>query len=132
MSLYPHLAATSLRLLKKYGQPVVLRRYSQGGSDYNPSTGRAAPKGANGSNDMTRFAVPTDAPGKRVGQQYGATIEANSLIQDTDRWMYMDANGPKPTQQDHIIYQQTNFSIIDVQEINPGGIPLLYLIVIRA
>ena len=131
-ALYTRLFQTALRLLAKYGQPVTLRRYTQGGSDYNPATGAASPAGPTGINDTIRNGLPTDAPGKRIGQQYGQVVETNSLIQDTDRWMYLDANGLPPTQQDHILYGNVDYSIVDVQTYSPGGFPVLYLVVIRA
>lgn len=131
-AIYTRLFQTALRLLKKYGQQVVLRRYTQGGADYNPASGTATPQGPTGINDTFRQGLPTDAPGKRIGQQYGQILETNTLIQDTDRWMYLDANGASPTQQDHILYGGVDYAIVDVQVYSPGGLAMLYLIVLRA
>ncbi len=132
MSLYSNLAATSLKLLTKFGQDVTLRQYSQGGADYDPTTSAATPSGPTGPNDSTRKGLPIDAPASRIGPQYGTTRETGTLIVDTDKWLYLDANGVKPSLQDHVILAGTEFSIINIQEENPGGTPLLYLLVLRA
>jgi hypothetical protein len=132
MSFYTRTAATSLRMLTKYGQSFTFRPYSQGGGDYNPSTGVGAPSGIAGQNDSTRMGLATDAPGKRIGPEYGNTLENGTLIQDSDKWLYIDANGAKPSLQDHIIWNSTEYSIIDVQEVSPAGTAVLYLVVLRA
>lgn len=132
MSLYSNLASTALRLLTKYGQDVTLRSYSQGGGDYDPTLGSAAPSGIDGANDTTRKGLPCDAPAARIGPQYGQTLENGTLIHDTDKWIYLDGIGAKPNLQDHLIVATREYSVIDVQEINPGGTALLYLLILRS
>ena len=132
MSLYPRLAASSLRLLTKYGQSVTLRQYSVGGGDYSPATGGAIPTGVLGQNDSIRRGLIVDAPSNRISQKFGQTIEKNSLIQDNDKWMYLDPIGARPSLQDHIITSMLEYSIVDIQEINPAGTPVLFMLVLRA
>ena len=130
--LYDRLFTSALRLLTTYGQPVTLRKFSVGGGGYDPNTGAAAASAYSNSVDTIRYAITTDAPGKRVGPQYGATLEAGSLIQDSDKWVYMDANGPAPLLQDHLIADNLEYVIIDAQTIKPGTKTLMYLLVLRA
>ncbi len=132
MDFYPKLAATALKLLTKRGRAVTLRQYFAGGGFYDPNSGASNNVGTPGNQDSIRRGVTTDAPGKRVGPQYGEVIEQNTLVGDNDKWIYLDANGPKPNLADHILFDNLNFSIVDIQEVNPGGVPLLYLLVLKA
>lgn len=131
MSLYTRLATSSQRLLTKYGQSVTLRQYSVGGADYLPGTGVAVPTGILGQNDSIRKGLIVDAPSNRLSQKFGQTLEKGSLIQDNDKWMYLDAVGVRPSLQDHIITSIMEYSIIDIQEVNPAGTPVLFILVIR-
>lgn len=126
---YDRLAATALRLLTNYGQSAILRSMSLG--TYDPNTSVVTQDGSTGSYDQTRKIVATDQPGKRFGTQFGQSLTANTLDQTTEKWIYMDANGRKPNPQDLLIFGGITYNIIDVQETNPGGTPLLYLIVLR-
>lgn len=129
---YDRLYTSALRLLTTYGQPVTLRKFSVGGGGYDPNSGTAAASAFANPIDSIRYGITTDAPGKRVGPQYGVTLEAGSLIQDTDKWVYMDANGPAPALQDHLIVDGLEYVIIDVQLTKPGTKALMYLLVLRA
>ena len=122
------MAATSLQMLTEFGMDVTLRRYNVGSSIYDPTTGIATPVAVT---DTTRKALITEQPGQRIGPQYGATLQKGSLVQEADKWIYMDANGPAPALQDHVIFNDIDYNIVDVQETAPGGIPLLYLLVLR-
>jgi hypothetical protein len=131
MTFYSDMAQTALDMLTEFGQPIVLRKFSQGGGDYNPATGIGSPKGRTGSNDYTRSGLIVDAPGNKTGPQYGVTFQVGTLIQDTDKWMYMDAIGLPPKPQDHVIVQGIEFTLIDFQQINPAGTPVIYLLIMR-
>ena len=130
MAFYNRLQMTAVRLLEKYGQPVVLRQLGVGGGTYDPATGRndVAPGGYV---ETTRRAITTDAPGKRVGPSYGQTNIAATLIQDADKWVYMDGLGVAPRLQDRLVVGGLEYVIIDVQVTNPGGLALMYLLVLR-
>lgn len=132
MTFYSDLAETSLELLTEFGQDVILRKIVSSPGGYNPATGVLTPDGITGSHDTIRKALPTDPPGNRIGAGYGQTKEVGTLIQDNDKWMYMDANGPAPVLSDHIILGDTEYIIIDAQVTSPGGIPIIYLLVLRA
>lgn len=127
MGLYSKLATTALNLLTKYGQTVTLRRYQAGGGTYDPSTGVTT----TGTLNESRKAVVNDPPGNRIGPSYGRQLQNGTLVQDDDKWMYMDASGPAPRPQDHVIVQGFEFTIIDVQMIGPGGVPVVYLLAVR-
>lgn len=126
------MAKTVIEMLKEFGQDIILRQVAIGGVSYDPNTGAAAAAGGLGEYDAVRRGLPTDQPGNRIGPEYGQTLQGGTLVQDSDKWMYLDASGSKPTLSDLIIYQNVVYSLISVQETNPGGIPLLYLVVMRA
>jgi hypothetical protein len=133
MSFYSDIAARALDLLKRFGRPVTLRRYTPGGGNkYDPSTGKAVANAQTSQQDTTRYAVVVDAPGKRIGPEYGENFKTNTLIQDHNKWMYMDANGDAPRIQDFVLLGSVQYKIYDVQAISPGGTDLLYLLVLRA
>jgi len=132
MSFYDRMSALALKQLTKYGQSVTLRPFSQGGGDYDPNTGAATPDGADGVEDESRKALVTDQPGSQIAQRFGQTLQNGTLLQSTDKWLYMDADGQVPKLQDHVIFDNTDFSIINVQVTSPGGTPILYLLVLRA
>ena len=122
MSLYTRLAATSLRLLTKYGQSVTLRKYTTGA--YDPTTGA----GANTITDTTRKAALFDY--NRMG--YGQTLQGSTLVQQGDKQCLMDANGAAPTLADHIIIGTVEYVIKDIKEVNPAGTPMLYDLLVRS
>lgn len=126
---YNRLASTSLKLLTKYGQPAILRVKSTGG--YVPGNSGATPIGDTGLYDEPRVILATDQPGNRMAQQFGQSLQNGTMLQRSDKWVYVDANGRRPLLEDLLIFNGTTYNIIDSQEINPGGVPLLYLVVLR-
>ena len=109
----------------------MLRQFSEGNADYDPDTGKAILEGGS-STDAERKGLVLDQPGTQISQRFGNNMQANSLVQQKEKWLYLDALGPKPAMQDTLIVDQVEFAIIDVQEMGPGGVPLLYMIVVRS
>lgn len=132
MALYDRLTATALRLLTAYGREVTLRQLSVGSADYNPATGESTPAGNDGTTDTTRFAVVLDQPGTQISQRFGNNKQANSLVQQSEKWLYMDANGVAPALQDKLIIDAIEYTIEDVQVTAPGGVVILYMLMVRA
>lgn len=132
MNIYNRAIATTLRMLTKYGRTVTLRPYSVASSDYNPSTGQGAPAGEDGSFDTIRRALETDQPGTQISQRFGDTLQNGTLVQSNDKWLYMDAVGAEPHLQDHILMDNINYMIINVQTTKPSGLAVFYLLVLRA
>jgi hypothetical protein len=129
MTFYSKLAATSLKLLTKYGRPVTLRQYSASGGDYDPNTGKATLATFI---DSIRNCVVADQPGNQIAVRFGLTMEASTLMQNKNKWIYMDAKGAQPQLQDHIIFDGVDYTIVSSQATSPGGTPLLYLIVLES
>jgi hypothetical protein len=129
---YNKLAATVLRLLTKYGQVVVLKKIAvSGAGSYDPATGGASVPGIDGENTQNRKGLPTDQPGNRIGPQYGQNMQTGDLIINKNKWIYIDANGLAPTTEDRLVVEGIEYNIIDVQKIQPGNVPLLYLLVLK-
>lgn len=130
---YEDLQQTAYELLVEFGQDVVLRSYTPGGGGgYNPSAGRATANSQPKFKDSTRKGVVVDAPLNRVGPQYGQKMEEGTLIPQNNKWMYMDASGPAPRLQDHVIIAGIEYGIDNIQTMNPAGTPLLYTLVLVA
>lgn len=125
---YNRIAINIQKKLSKYGQSVTLRQFSVGGSDYDPATQVAS---LPASVETIRKALPADQPATRMGPQYGMNLKANTLITDTEKWLYLDARGSTPKMQDQVLLNGAWFSIVDVQVTAPGGIPLFYILVLR-
>lgn len=126
---YNAIAQLALNMLTKYGQTVLLRQLAGGGSAvYDPTTGvvtQGTPV------DAPRQGLIVDNTGKKINKTAGDHYASGALIVDTDKWMYIDANGADPRTQDQIVVKGNAFQIMDVQTMEPGGIPLIHLIVLR-
>lgn len=120
-------------MLTKYGVSVTLRSYSAGtgSNEYDPNTGTGTPLGLTGTYDTTRKALITDQPGSQIQRKFGQSLEKDTLIETGEKWLYLDANGIAPDLQDHIIINNIDYSIVDVQVTGPGNIPVLYLLVLK-
>lgn len=128
---YDRMANTVLKQLTKYGRPVVLRQYSASGGDYDPRFGGATPVGEDGANDSIRQALVADQPGSQIGQRFGSTLDGQTLVQQGEKWLYLDAKGAAPSLEDKIIFDNVTYQLIDVQVCQPGLIPVFYLLVLR-
>lgn len=128
MALYDKMATTAARLLAKYGRTVQLRQQSTGSGDYDPATGTSTPEVLT---TTDRKALALDQPGSQISQRFGNNNQANTLINQGEKWLYMDAKGVAPAMQDAVIIDAIEYRIIDVQVMGPGGVPVLYLIVVR-
>lgn len=131
MGFYDDMSQTVIAMLATYGQTVYLRRQPVSGGGYDPSTGGMR-SGAVPLPDEPRKGLKTDAPNNRIASMYGQTLQDGTLIQASDTWLYLDADGFAPRLQDHLVVGAREYRVIDVQETSPGGIPVLYLLVLRA
>jgi len=129
MSFYSDFNDIAYSMLSDFGQNATLIRKSKAtGANYDPTTG-----GIVDSSQLTetRKIVPLDSPtSKRVQNSYGTTTENGVLEQTTQKWVYMDAKGSVPRLQDYVIIQGIKYTIFDFQVINPGGIDIIYLVVL--
>lgn len=118
-ALYTRLAATALRLLTKYGQPVTLRNYTAG--VYSPALGTATPQTA----DSTRQCAVFDYPN-------GQFLDPSSLIQSGDKKGLMDANGAAPSLEDHIITADgIEYVIKQIKTLAPAGAAVIHELQLR-
>lgn len=129
MTYYSNIAKRANKALRKRGRPVTLRQYSASGGDYDPNTGKVTLASFI---DTTRYALEADQPGSQIARRFGMTREAGTLMQNKNKWIYLDATGPQPLVQDHLIFDGIDYVIVSSQATNPGGIDLLYLIVLES
>lgn len=115
---YNRMAATALRLIAQFGQPVTLRDVSQGG--YDPVSGETTPGAA------------TEQVGSCILQDYslqesGAANMAGSDIRQNDKKILIAAQGlTPPTLSTQIIADGEAWTAVNIKEINPAGVPLVY------
>lgn len=131
MSFYSELADTVVEMLTEFGAPVTLHLLSQSGGDYDPNTQVASPIGASGTYDETRYALVCDQPGSQISIHFGQTLQNGTMIQASDKWIYMDANGSAPRLGFGVTFDSIRYTIVDVQVTGPGLVPLYYLLVLR-
>lgn len=119
MSNYAKNAASALRMITKAGQAAVLRRSTPG--TYDTETGTtAAPTVTN----SPCFVVLFDYELRDSGQ----ALADGSLIQVGDLQILLPASGLAfvPATGDLLIVGGVTWTIKNVKEVNPAGIPILY------
>lgn len=117
---YDRMAATALRLITQYGQPVTLRDVQP--AEYDPDNP--------GSGEVI---IDQEAQGILLDYT-GQEFQSDTLIVRGDRKLKVAALGmdwkPKPLIKAFI--QGAIWTVINVKEINPAGTPLLYELQVRS
>jgi len=120
---YSNSAATSLRLLTKFGQTVTLRKISQG--EYDPST--------SGSTNSTTDYLGKGAVFDFKERQLGTNFAGASLIEVGDKhclWMPDGATiAAHPA--DKLVIGSDVWTILNLKTLEPGGTVVLYEFHIR-
>ena len=114
---YAASAATSLRLITRFGQSVTRRTFT--GGTYSTSTGRTTPTIA----DTTRKGV-------LLPLKNGQTTIAGTLIQAGDAQLLLDAEGAV-LQTDHYIIGNKEYSVVSFEALAPAGTAVLNTIHLR-
>lgn len=115
---YSKTAATSLKLLTRFGQTVTRRTYTAG--TYDPATGAVTPVTA----DTSRIGVvlPINA---------GQTMLAGTLIQSGDIQVLLDAESAI-AMTDHYIVDGTEYTLAAFEPLSPAGTVVLNTLLLRA
>jgi len=119
---YDRTAATALRLITQFGQPVIIRATTVG--EYDPDTGSAPPDTIT---EQTAQGILLDF----TGQEF----QNNSLIKQGDKKLKIAAQGLEwvPDLLNKVIVQGRTWSIVPpLKEINPAGTPILYELQVRS
>jgi hypothetical protein len=119
---YDRTAATALRLITQFGQPVTIRAITVG--EYDPDTGSAPPDTIT---EQTAQGILLDF----TGQEF----QNNSLIKQGDKKLKIAAQGLAwaPDLLNKVIVQGRTWSIVPpLKEINPAGTPILYELQVRS
>jgi hypothetical protein len=119
---YDRTAATALRLITQFGQPVTISKTEPG--EYDPETGGDSP-GA--TIEQTAQGILLDF----TGQEF----QNNSLIKQGDKKLKIAAQGLEwvPDLLNKVIIQGRTWSIVPpLKEVNPAGTPILYELQVRA
>ncbi|QXI03642.1 hypothetical protein HU718_016525 [Pseudomonas tensinigenes] len=119
---YDRTAATALRLITQFGQPVTISKTEPG--EYDPETGGDTP-GA--TIEQTAQGILLDF----TGQEF----QNNSLIKQGDKKLKIAAQGLEwvPDLLNKVIIQGRTWSIVPpLKEVNPAGTPILYELQVRS
>jgi len=114
---YAKLAATAKNMLTNNGQSVTVRTYTVG--SYDPDSG-------------TSTNTYTDSTRKGVLLDYGSglTQVRGNLVETTDKKLLVDSDAAI-SQQDHVLINSVEYSIVSIGEINPAGTAVIYDLHIR-
>ena len=116
MSIYARLASTASRLLTTYGQTVTLRRTT--GGSVNPVTGAT----------VAGTVQTLTAPG--ILQRYPDELVDGTRILASDRMLILDST-VQPQITDLVSLEGQQWTLVQIQTINPAGTPLVYMLQVR-
>lgn len=119
---YDRTAATALRLITQFGQPVTIRATTVG--EYDPEAGSAPP---DSTKEQTAQGILLDF----TGQEF----QNNSFIKQGDKKLKIAAQGLEwvPDLLNKVIIQGRAWSIVPpLKEVNPAGTPILYELQVRS
>ena len=127
MSFYEDLAKDATELIKEFGLQMTLRSASSG-DVYDPVTGVNTP-GVDGAVDVPVFGVKI-AP----TVEYTQSI-ADGSVQARDMLIYMEPSVKYPNLEDVLVIEDATvieiWQIVNVQEIKPATVPVLYILQVR-
>ena len=116
MIFYSELAETALELLTEFGQAVTINRETS--SSFDPTLGI----------DTTASSSFT---GKGAAFEYKAMQIDGTIVQAGDIQLYLNATATVPLIDDRITIDSATYQVMNVEQINPAGTPVLYIIQLR-
>jgi hypothetical protein len=126
---YTRIAQVVVKQIASYGRDVTLRQFPYGAATYDPTSLTVSAPTSQPVETVVKGLV-TDQPGKRIGPQYGTNMKKDTLIEDGQKWIYIDGMGPRPKPNDKIVIGDVEYTVDDVQETAPGDVVLFYLVVL--
>jgi len=112
---YTRASATATKLLSRFGQDVVLRKYGQGVY-------------VNGA--MTPTETDTTIKGAvfdYLRMNFGETLQNGTLVSGADRNLFLAANKVRPEVDDHVFMADgSEWSIVEIKPLNPAGVSVIY------
>lgn len=118
---YSRSVNTAIKLIVKYGQVMTLESVTA--EPYDTETGEAAVS----SIDITITGVIFEISGKLIGK----SLQNGTLATTNDKQCLIDSR-INPNLLDKIVVDTDVFMIINKKEINPGGVVVLYDLVLRS
>lgn len=117
MSLYDNMATTALKQIADKGRMMQLSRMSD--STYNEQTDTFTP-------------IVQQSSFKGLMTQYSLKERESSLIQASDKKLLIAAQGfEKPDKADKVLDDGETYSIVEINEIKPGPVAILYILQVR-
>jgi len=128
MGFYNEMADMALEMIEEFGQPAVIRTTADDG--YDPDTGSTTPGTAT---EQVASCIVSDF----TGQEF----QNNSLIKQGDKKIKVAAQGlgPAPQLSSKVIYEidapniydyftkpYSTLTVMNVKEVSPAGVPIIY------
>jgi len=119
MGFYEQRAASALRLIKKYGMTMTVRRVTKG--EYNSEAGERAAD------------VVLSLDGKGIIEEYETKEIDGTLIQAGDRKIILAASGLaiRPKKGDLLVIDGAISQIVKNKPTSPGGVDIIHNLQIR-
>ena len=129
MSFYDNVSKRAARAIKKRGASMTLRRTIQGAIDAN--TGLTA---ASTTVDYSCYGIIQYFDTKASALMYGTSTLKDSLIKKEDQMILLQSDGldivPNEVT-DSLIHGTTNYTIVNILTLQPGGEAILYNVHVR-
>jgi len=116
MSFYSEVAELALEVLTEFGQTITVNRETS--SSFDPVLGI----------DTT---VSSSFTGKGAAFEYKATEIDGTVVQAGDIQLYLNATSTAPLIDDRITIDSNVYEVMNVEQINPAGTPVLYILQLR-
>lgn len=127
MGFYDEMAQTATEMIREFGWPMILRSSSPQ-DEYDPIEGTLTVE-ADGVVNTPVFGVKI-APTVEYTQSM-----ADGSVQSKDMLVYLEPSAKYPNLEDVLVIEDQSvieiWQIVNVQEIKPAGVPLLYIVQVR-
>jgi len=116
MGFYDGMAETAARLIEKFGADVVFQSTSAG--TFDPVIGE------------TVGAITSENTPKGIQKRYKSSQIDETRIKTGDKLFVID-NSYKPDMSDTVKVGTQYWNIVDLEEVTPAGVPLVYFVQVR-
>lgn len=113
---YEDIASTVLELMTEFGQRVTVQQQGPKTTNANGVTVPSAPVG------MTTVGLLFDY----AYRMYGNESIKGELINTADKQLYIAPTPVAPKVQDKVLVAGSIWAIVNIKQVNPAGVPVLY------
>jgi hypothetical protein len=112
MTFYSDMAQLATDLITEFGRPMILRKYTIGGTAYSPTK------------------TPVDSPVIGVFTSFKTSDIDGTLIKEGDKVILIDS-AIEPSKADSVIDEGFVYEVVDIMDITPGDTSVMYKLHVR-